>query len=58
MSTILGDIQHRLDRIFGKGKGVEIVSKRTYIAIEIIPIIIKALIVVVVVYFILDFLGL
>ncbi len=47
---------HRLDRIFRKGIGVEIVTKRTYIAIEIIPIIIKVLIVVVVVYFILELL--
>ena len=48
---------HRLDRIFRKGIGVDIVTKRTYIIIEIIPIIIKLLVVVIVVYFVLEFLG-
>lgn len=48
---------HRLDIILGKGIGIELINKRTCFDIEIIQLIIKAFIVVIVVYFLLEFLG-
>jgi hypothetical protein len=48
---------HWVDKLFGKGKGVEIINGRTYVAIEIIPKIIKVMILYLVVYLLLEILG-